>query len=92
MTEWKCTKCGWYGSEKAAQKHKCLRATICTRSLVTASHKDKGLRAKQSGAVEVAFARGYQSGYQDRVMGRKPEMYAFTTRKEVRENEAGEPK
>lgn len=85
--ECKCTKCGWYGTPDAAKTHKCSQVALSTNSLITASHRDKSLRAKQSGAVQVAFGRGYQAGYQDRVMGRVPEMYACTTRKEVRENE-----
>ncbi len=87
--ECKCTKCGWCGTPEAAKDHKCHRATVATNSLVTASYKDKGLRAKQQGAVQTAYGRGYQAGYQDRVMGRKPDMYAHVTRKEVRENEGG---
>ncbi len=87
----KCTKCGWFGTEEQAAKHKCDRATLCTKSLVRSSPRNELSYRQEKGGVQVAFGRGYQAGYQDRVMGREPVMYACTTRKEVRTNE-GESK
>ena len=37
--------------------------------------------------ASLPYLRGYQAGYQDRVMGREPEHYAMTTRSGVRGNE-----
>ena len=39
------------------------------------------------GQIKLAFARGYQSGYEDKVMGRKPRHYTRTTKKMIKGKE-----
>ena len=72
--------------KRVARKKKTL-GQRCTENIIRSSPRNELLHRQEAGGLEVAFGRGYQSGYQDRVMGRRPVMYAFTTRKEVRENE-----
>lgn len=59
----------------------------CTENIIRSSPRNELQHRQEAGGLEVAFGRGYQAGYQDRVMGRKPQMYALTSRKKVRENE-----
>lgn len=39
---------------------------------------------QHSGDIAIAYLRGYQGGYEDRVMGKPPEHYANTCRKDIR--------
>ncbi|HDZ37289.1 MAG TPA: hypothetical protein ENH62_03210 [Marinobacter sp.] len=77
--------------KKRAVRRKKTFGQKCTENIIRSSPRNELQHRQEAAGLEVAFGRGYQVGYQDRVMGREPKMYAFATRKDVRENEGGEP-
>lgn len=83
---WRCPRCkvGMWPDEK---KHHICGTAKLARSL----HRGKGpgqrVDRQIQGTVNLAYMRGYQAGFQDRVMGREPKFYACTSRKDVRKNE-----
>ncbi len=44
-----------------------------------------------TGALELAYRRAYQAGYEDRVMGLPPKMWALIHRKEIRRRDRERP-
>lgn len=54
------------------------------KDLVRMRHvAQRGEIGQTSGAIQLAFFRGYAGGYEDRVMGNKPKHPARTTRKQI---------
>ncbi len=85
---YKCTKCGFCTtSEKIAMKHKCDKATLCTRDIHRKGRAGSHENRMQQGSNNLAFMRGYQSGYEDRVMGLQPTYFAEKHRKDIRKRD-----
>lgn len=55
----------------------------CTQDLKSEVRAVARRASHLGGAVSLAFLRGYQAGYEDCVMGRKPECYARTDRQSI---------
>lgn len=89
MPFYKCTKCGFRcGSKREADRHKCSSDTIATRSIRTPELRGSIRGRREAGGLQLAFCRGYQAGYEDRVMGKQPEFFAETHRKGIRKRES----
>ncbi len=86
---YKCTKCGFCcGTKREALKHKCDVASLCTNNIGTGHRAGSRSHRQVKGGQNLAFMRGYQAGYEDRVMGKSPECYAREHRKDIRKAES----